>query len=66
MMLMKKREKREKRREYDRARRARLRGVMDGCGLVETGICRSRQRVRLVFGSENGIAAFGRAVAQRR
>jgi hypothetical protein len=75
VMLMKAMERKEKRRDYDRARRARLRemrnsnvsieGAVNGV-LTRTVSCSSRQRVRLVFGTENGRATFAGAVRRNR
>jgi hypothetical protein len=73
-VLMKARERKDKRREYDRARRARLREIRNSDASVEgkvnggTGLmvtCRSRQRVKLVFGTENGRAGLAGAVGRR-
>jgi hypothetical protein len=73
--LIKARERKEKRREYDRARRARLREMRNSnassekgvdMGMARTVTCRSRQRVRLVFGTENGRPRFTGAIARRQ
>ena len=63
--IMKAREKREKRRKYDRTRRARMRDVR----LEEGGdgrTVRCRQRVRLQFGTPGGRARFAEAFGRGR
>jgi hypothetical protein len=52
----------EKRREYDGARRAIRQSRTGEEGTGRTVNC--RHRVRLVFGSEEGRAAFGRVIAR--
>jgi hypothetical protein len=63
--MMKAREKREKRREYDRARRARMRELKrEGDNAGRTVRC--GQSVRLVFGTAGGRARFAGAVEGKR
>lgn len=54
--LLKERARREKKKAYDRVRRARMKEVRGGIGTVLT--IRSRHRVKLVFRSEVGRIAF--------
>jgi hypothetical protein len=63
--MMKAKEKREKRREYDRARRVRMRELRtEGESAGRTVRC--RYRARLVFATEHGRARFAGAVGGKR